>query len=140
MAVGAGVTLAEFEQAYAERSGVTVAYLHENGRRGEPCACGDESCEGWQMAHVERELSGGDVPEIQDAQDVLIALIRLEEQTPRKLMPPEIIGKIDAMRCPSMSGNVRCIGLRDHDGSPNNGHWATVENGDLLSWCSTEAP
>ena len=44
---------ARFEQAYAARSGVTVAVLHALGRRAAPCGCGDAHCEGWQMAYAE---------------------------------------------------------------------------------------
>ena len=40
----------KFEQQYAERSGVTVAWLHEHGRYGAPCDCREEGCEGFQMA------------------------------------------------------------------------------------------
>jgi hypothetical protein len=43
------VTRDEFEAAYAERSGITVEKLHDLGRWGEPCDCGEEGCEGWQM-------------------------------------------------------------------------------------------
>lgn len=39
----------EFEAAYAERSGVTVEWLIDNGYYAKPCHCGDEFCEGWQM-------------------------------------------------------------------------------------------
>jgi hypothetical protein len=46
------VTREQFEAAYAARSGVTVDFLHEHGRRAEPCDCGEPGCEGWQMAHV----------------------------------------------------------------------------------------
>jgi len=42
---------AEFEAAYAERSGVTVEWLHQQGRYAEPCDCGDDFCEGWAMGH-----------------------------------------------------------------------------------------
>ena len=45
------MTGAEFELAYAERSGVTVEWLHYHGRYAEPCVCDYEGCEGWQMAH-----------------------------------------------------------------------------------------
>lgn len=38
----------EFERAYAQRAGLTVERLRELGRVVRPCACGDESCEGWQ--------------------------------------------------------------------------------------------
>jgi hypothetical protein len=48
-------TVEDFARAYAARSGVTVEWLKENGREARPCDCGEEGCEGWQMAHV-REL------------------------------------------------------------------------------------
>lgn len=47
------MTADEFEAAYAARSGVTVEQLHGWGRHAEPCDCGDETCEGWAMAHRE---------------------------------------------------------------------------------------
>ena len=43
------MTAEEFEAAYAARSGMTVAFLHENGLYAEPCDCGEEICEGWAM-------------------------------------------------------------------------------------------
>jgi len=43
------MTKDEFERAYAERGGVTVAWLHASHRRAIPCYCGDDICEGWQM-------------------------------------------------------------------------------------------
>lgn len=46
------MTKDEFEQGYAARSGVTVDWLHDHGRRGGPCCCGEDDCEGWQMLHV----------------------------------------------------------------------------------------
>lgn len=45
------MTEEEFEQAYADRSGVSVEWLHENGRHAEPCFCDDLVCPGWQMVH-----------------------------------------------------------------------------------------
>lgn len=42
---------ADFERAYAERSGVTVDELHSWGRYAEPCDCDYEGCEGWAMGH-----------------------------------------------------------------------------------------
>lgn len=39
----------EFEQQYAERSGITRDELHNIGRVAIPCDCGEEICEGWQM-------------------------------------------------------------------------------------------
>jgi hypothetical protein len=46
------MTREEFENGYAERSGVTVEWLKEHGREARPCDCGEEGCEGWQMAHI----------------------------------------------------------------------------------------
>ncbi len=40
----------EFAEGYAERSGVTVAWLAEHGRVAMPCCCGGDECQGWQMA------------------------------------------------------------------------------------------
>jgi hypothetical protein len=47
------MTKDEFEQGYAARSGVTVEWLHAHGREGRPCDCGEDGCDGWQMAHIE---------------------------------------------------------------------------------------
>lgn len=50
-----------FEAGYADRSDVTVGWLHAHGRRVDVCDCGDETCEGFQMAHTEDDDSqGGD--------------------------------------------------------------------------------
>jgi len=46
------ITREQFAQAYAERSGVTVEWLAEQGREARPCDCDYEGCEGWQMAHI----------------------------------------------------------------------------------------
>lgn len=46
----------EFEQAYAERSGITVEFLHEHGRYAIPCACATLGCDGWQMLHTKDPL------------------------------------------------------------------------------------
>ena len=43
----------EFESQYAQRSGVTVEWLHKYGRYGIPCTCGEDYCEGWQMTYLE---------------------------------------------------------------------------------------
>ena len=51
----AKITREQFEDAYANRSGVTVEWLKQHGREARPCNCGDELCEGWQMAHVSEE-------------------------------------------------------------------------------------
>jgi hypothetical protein len=48
-----------FERAYAERSGVTVEWLHERGEEVRPCVCDWDDCQGWQMARVR----GQDWPE-----------------------------------------------------------------------------
>lgn len=49
------MTREEFEQGYAERSGVSVEWLREHGREARPCDCGEDICEGWQMVHVKEE-------------------------------------------------------------------------------------
>lgn len=49
------MTSDEFEQGYADRSGVTVEWLHEKGQRAVPCDCGDAKCKGWQMASLDSE-------------------------------------------------------------------------------------
>ncbi len=43
----------EFEKGYAERCGMTVAQLALLGRVAEPCGCGENGCQGWQMVHEE---------------------------------------------------------------------------------------
>lgn len=43
------MTKDEFEKGYAERSGVTVDWLHDHGQFGAPCDCGESGCRGWQM-------------------------------------------------------------------------------------------
>jgi len=53
------LTKDEFEQRYAERSGITVAELYALGRYALPCDCGEPGCEGWQMAHdAAKEVQG----------------------------------------------------------------------------------
>ena len=42
-------TKEEFEQGYAERSGVTVEWLHAHDQQAVPCDCGEPGCLGWQM-------------------------------------------------------------------------------------------
>ncbi len=44
-------TIAEFEQQYADASGVTIEWLREYGRYGAVCDCGDEICTGFKMCH-----------------------------------------------------------------------------------------
>lgn len=41
------MTKEEFEQGYAERSGMTVMQFRELGH-AEPCDCGELGCNGWQ--------------------------------------------------------------------------------------------
>jgi hypothetical protein len=69
------VTLEEFERGYADRSGLTVENLHAYGRRGRPCRCEQEGCEGWQMISDElwadpfiRMQAGVITPEEMDAE------------------------------------------------------------------------
>ena len=45
------MTKDEFEKGYAERSGVTVKWLHDHNKFGVPCDCGEEGCHGWQMKY-----------------------------------------------------------------------------------------
>ena len=51
----AEITKQQFEDAYAERSGVTVEWLKEHGRETRPCYCEEEGCKGWRMAHVRED-------------------------------------------------------------------------------------
>lgn len=53
----AEMTKEEFEQGYAERSGVTVEWLHLYGQYAIPCDCEEENCRGWQMVRLELEDS-----------------------------------------------------------------------------------
>jgi len=50
------MTRQEFEQGYAERSKVTVEWLHEQNQYAIPCDCGDELCKGWQMVNIFTEM------------------------------------------------------------------------------------
>lgn len=43
------VTAEEFERQYAERSALTVEYLHSRNRRVRPCRCDSPDCQGWQI-------------------------------------------------------------------------------------------
>ena len=52
------LTASLFERAYARRSGVTVAVLHERGRRPRPCDCGDKTCDGWRMGYGDEDDEG----------------------------------------------------------------------------------
>lgn len=47
------LTAEEFARQYAERSGVTVEWLREQGHDVRPCDCDDDICTGWQMVNVE---------------------------------------------------------------------------------------
>ena len=47
--------IVDFAEGYAARSGVTVQWLHKNGREVRTCDCGDFDCEGLQMAHIEKK-------------------------------------------------------------------------------------
>ena len=50
------MTRQEFEQGYAERSKVTVEWLHEQNQHAIPCDCGDDLCKGWQMVNIFTEM------------------------------------------------------------------------------------
>ena len=47
------LTRAQFETAYAARSGVTVQQLRDAGRIVKPCTCGEDGCEGWQSVNAD---------------------------------------------------------------------------------------
>lgn len=47
-------TAEEFEQQYAERSGITVEQLRSMGRIVAPCDCAEDICEGWRSTTAER--------------------------------------------------------------------------------------
>ena len=47
------MTKEEFEKGYAERSGVTVEWLHSKGQGAVPCNCDYELCDGWQMVDLQ---------------------------------------------------------------------------------------
>ena len=51
------MTREEFEQGYAERSGVTVEWLHAHNQHGSLCFCGEDGCKGWQMMTRVEELT-----------------------------------------------------------------------------------
>ena len=42
----------EFEKGYADRSGVTVGWLHQQGQGAVPCSCGEDDCKGWAMVNL----------------------------------------------------------------------------------------
>lgn len=58
------MTEEEFEQAYAERAGMTVEQLRASGRVVRPCDCDYELCEGWQLVsqEVAQEIDDPAVP------------------------------------------------------------------------------
>lgn len=43
------MTRGEFEQRYADWSGLPVEQMYAMGQHAEPCRCDDAMCEGWQM-------------------------------------------------------------------------------------------
>ena len=50
------MTREDFENGYAERSGVTVEWLHEQNQYAIPCDCGDDLCQGWQMVNLTPDM------------------------------------------------------------------------------------
>ena len=52
------MTKDEFEKGYAERSNVTVDWLHEHDQFAIPCDCGESECRGWQMIHLKEDEAG----------------------------------------------------------------------------------
>lgn len=49
------ITREEFVAGYTKRSGMALEQLAERGRVPMPCDCGEDCCQGWQMAHVDLE-------------------------------------------------------------------------------------
>jgi hypothetical protein len=45
------MSIKDFEEEYAARSGVSVEWLHENGYSVAPCHCGEPNCQGFQITH-----------------------------------------------------------------------------------------
>ncbi len=43
------MTKEEFEKRYANNSDLTIEEVHNQGFYVEPCDCGHEKCNGWQM-------------------------------------------------------------------------------------------
>ena len=58
----------EFEKGYAERSGMTIEWLRANGRQAAQCDCGEEGCQGWQMAHVVNDETEQDIHDMLDGE------------------------------------------------------------------------
>jgi hypothetical protein len=50
------MTADEFERAYAERSGLSVAGLRGLGRIVVACRCGGDDCEGWASVSKENAV------------------------------------------------------------------------------------
>jgi len=46
------MTRDEFEKQYADKSGVTIEWLHEQGQFASPCYCGEEGCDGWKIINT----------------------------------------------------------------------------------------
>ncbi len=63
------MTREDFEQWYAQNSGITVEFLHSLGLYAKPCDCKEEGCQGWQMAHRRFILSQAALDEISKAME-----------------------------------------------------------------------
>jgi hypothetical protein len=55
------MTKDDFEKQYAEKSNVTVEWLHENHQGAIPCECGEDGCKGWQMVNLINKRMKGDL-------------------------------------------------------------------------------
>jgi hypothetical protein len=53
------LTAGQFEARWAERSGVTTAWLRDNRQAVFPCDCGEPGCDGWQMLTLRRCFGEG---------------------------------------------------------------------------------
>ena len=51
------MTKEEFEQGYAEASGVTVEWLQRMGQEAHPCDCDYHGCKGWKMVSKEAGMT-----------------------------------------------------------------------------------
>jgi len=51
------MTKQEFEKSYADKSGVTIEWLHQNNQHAVRCNCECSNCNGWMMASIHENAS-----------------------------------------------------------------------------------
>lgn len=88
------LTVEQFEEGYASRSGMTVERLYAVGLQGEPCVCGNESCPGWQMFDWTRDAE-------------MIAEWPYDGDYPRRDLPPGYKRTRFSASTPSNGGSPR---------------------------------